>query len=558
MSTKDLVNTIDNDGGSMNDEQANDEEHPIEQDEHEEQVVEEQGHEEYADNEENNENPPEVAEDRINIITEYSTPILSDLDQIIHSVCALVSGNRHLKKLELSIGPNMTTVGANQLGDCIQQSTVEDVTFNVAHGQQQAINETVQRGVIQALFAKCAVVVTGMLLICPISDDDATEMTRVLLSGPSAVTTFGMEMGELSTTGVRILAEGIRRSNIHTLIVIGTEELAPAITAAITGNTTASPALEEKMRILYLQGIVDSNVKKISIYKSLGSIHALVTILPFIHSINLYFSDLGISDMELIMTSIRQSPKLQDLVLSGCGLRDEHIRILASGLPSHLCIDNIDLSYNQIGDAGVIALIENMSSSLATLVLDHNLVGPLGAQRLIQASCTTDLGLKKLSLAFNAAIGYEGLTKIGEALSDSGLTILCLISVAKWVSYETDDDDPENSITRAQIQWVQYEQANRALVTGVRNNVHLHVVDLRGDILLSGAVFAEIKFYTDMNQRCGRYLLQMQHMLPFAFWCHLLAKFTNEGSVIFAYLRELPMLMVPSAESAQGRDSKKS
>jgi hypothetical protein len=94
---------------------------------------------------------------------------------------------------------------------------------------------------------------------------------------------------------------------------------------------------------------------------------------------------------------------------------------------------------------------------------------------------------------------------------------------------------------------VQFKQANGALVTGVRGNLRLHELDLGGGILFEDGVMDEIKFYTDMNQRCGRYLLPMQHLLPSAIWCHLLAKFTSESSVIFAYLRELPML-VPSAE----------
>ncbi len=362
-------------------------------------------------------------------------------------------------------------------------------------------------------------------------------MTRVLLSSKTShpcpqIKTIALDMKDLTTNGVRILAPGIQHSRILSLSLMGNEEPATATTA------TASSALPEKMRT---QGIVDSKVKEISIYASLGDILALVTM----HSITLHSLDLGISKMEMIMTSIRQPPKLQDLVLSGCGLRDEHIRILASGLPSHLCIDKMDFRDNHIGDAGVIALIEYMTSSVTRLVLDHNDVGPIGAQRLIQATSTyANMRLKKLSLVDNVTIGYVGLTKIGDALADSFLTELGLKGVATWEAYNK--ASPENS-TRAETQMVQFKQANRALVTGVRGNLRLHELDRGGGILFEDGVMDEIKFYTDMNQRCGRYLLPMQHLLPSAIWCHLLAKFTNESCVIFAYLWELPML-VPSAE----------
>ncbi len=53
---------------------------------------------------------------------------------------------------------------------------------------------------------------------------------------------------------------------------MGGEEPATATTA------TASSALAEKMRTFYLEGVMDSKVKVILIYESLGDINALVTL----------------------------------------------------------------------------------------------------------------------------------------------------------------------------------------------------------------------------------------------------------------------------------------
>ncbi len=87
----------------------------------------------------------------------------------------------------------------------------------------------------------------------------------------------------------------------------------------------------------------------------------------------------------------------------------------------------------------------------------------------------------------------------------------------------------------------QCRQAAHALVAGVRNNVHLLDLFLDG-LMLAVDALDEIEFYLDLNRRCGRHLLTMQHSVPTALWCYLLARYNSESSVLFFYVNELPFL----------------
>ncbi len=146
----------------------------------------------------------------------------------------------------------------------------------------------------------------------------------------------------------------------------------------------------------------------------------------------------------------------------------------------------------------------------------------------------------------NTTIGYEGLRLIGEALPNSKLKELVLTGTVKWVDYDDDDDE------LAQAQKLKCDQAAKALVEGVRNNVHLRVLNL-DEVYLPPKALAELNFYLEMNCNFGRHLLSQQHALPPAIWSFLLAKFGHEVSVVFFYVRELPMLVSGGMTSGKKR-----
>jgi hypothetical protein len=189
---------------------------------------------------------------------------------------------------------------------------------------------------------------------------------------------------------------------------------------------------------------------------------------------------------------------------------------------------------------------ENPDYELSHLSLQHCCrIGPRAAQGLIQATLLFS-AFKRLSLINNKAIGYEGLRLIGEALPNSKLKELVLTETVEWVDYDDDDDE------LALAQELKCDQAADALVKGVRNNVHLHVLNL-DEVYLPAKALAELDFYIEMNCNFGRHLLSQQHALPPAIWSFLLAKFGHEISVVFFYVRELPMLVSGGMTSGKKR-----
>ncbi len=87
------------------------------------------------------------------------------------------------------------------------------------------------------------------------------------------------------------------------------------------------------------------------------------------------------------------------------------------------------------------------------------------------------------------------------------------------------------------------QQASEALlVQGIRTNAYLEYLDLGCIHCLQE--YPLFHFYTDLNRRARRYdLLRRQHELPPSFWCLLFAKFNRDKSVVFYFLRELPLVL---------------
>jgi hypothetical protein len=53
----------------------------------------------------------------------------------------------------------------------------------------------------------------------------------------------------------------------------------------------------------------------------------------------------------------------------------------------------------------------------------------------------------------------------------------------------------------------------------------------------------EIDFYLEMNCNFGQHFLSQQHLLSPSIWSLLLSKFNDNLSVVFVYVREVPMLV---------------
>jgi hypothetical protein len=294
---------------------------------------------------------------------------------------------------------------------------------------------------------------------------------------------------------------------------------------------------EEVMRMLYLEGIHGSQVNSISLYISIGDIHDMVVVLPTIRSLTIAVVELSIVDMQLLAAGLRTSHQLDELRLSNCPFTDGHIRIMTTEFLDH---------------SAVRKKIEENRGTPFDLGLENDAIGPIAAQSLMQATFTVS-AFKTLGLGHNATIGYEGLRLIGEALPNSKLQELVLGGSVYWVDYDDDDDDDDGEL--AQAQELKCNLAAKAFVEGVRNNIHLQKLNLE-ELHFPSTAIAEIDFYVDMNCKFGRHLLSQQHSLPPTIWSLLLAKFSHELSVVFFYVRELPML-VPGSSTANVEGAKR-
>ena len=104
----------------------------------------------------------------------------------------------------------------------------------------------------------------------------------------------------------------------------------------------------------------------------------------------------------------RYSNNLRILSLSNNGINDKNAKILFAGLQNNNVLKFLNLSYNEIGEEGLGTNFFSSNKSLNTLIIHHNLLGPIGADYLFNYLISNKhMNLKSLE------IGYNGITKDG-------------------------------------------------------------------------------------------------------------------------------------------------
>ncbi len=254
---------------------------------------------------------------------------------------------------------------------------------------------------------------------------------------------------------------------------------------------------------------------------------------------------LSLEEFGILSNGLRQQNRLEHLSLDKCKLHDGHVRILSLGLWASQLLKSLSLRENYFGDEGIMSLIENWSadSNMEELDFQCNAFGPFGAQHLLQASLARP-SMKCLDLSDNRTIGFDGLRMMGEALCQSSGSLQEL-----WISGAAIPNAWFDKTSKlAQAQELKITQAAQALLNGVRRSVHLQALNGNFYLFIPCHLANEIDFYLQLNRECGRKLLQIQQFLPTnTVWCFLLAKFSVDPSIVFYYLRELPMLMSTAA-----------
>ncbi len=458
---------------------------------------------------------------------------LSDTKAILLGLALKENTQMYNITIEMTPREPLTRCGARILGLGIRYSQIKQLCLKVPYNDDDEYDRSIAMptDAMKQIYLRPMHRLTRLTLQFPLTDNDAFELQRCLANNKSLFF-LAVEPHHLSSLGAIALAKGIRASNIKYLEILGDP----------TDNT---PRIT---KLLYLKGIQPSNIDMISIKDVVGDAHSLgVAIRSRMRSLSISWIEAphwSQSQMQDLSQGLAQTRHLTDLSLRSSKLGDEHIRILSAGLQDNRSIRKLDLSKNCIGDVGVIALVESWSDQaiIRRLDLQGNLIGSSGAKRLLQASAT--LNLDTLILSYNICIGFEGLEMIGKVLPFSLLRALCLDDVVNWVDYEETDRS-----NLAKLQQDKLEKAAQAIVEGIRTNFSLEVLDVDlfykfdDDYTYMSDVTNEIDFHLEMNGEYGRHrFLQNDHELPPACWCFLLAKYKGNKSVLFYFVRELPML----------------
>jgi hypothetical protein len=242
-----------------------------------------------------------------------------------------------------------------------------------------------------------------------------------------------------------------------------------------------------------------------------------------------------------MIDGFQRPSRLLELTLRGCGLNDTDMDVLAKGLHQNHNVKKLVLDANNIGDHGVASLVEGLSNGFLLeelhLVFNEN-IGAAGVRKLVKVT-STHHSLTALHLDRCGRIGSSDLILIAKEIKNSKLSLL-EVSV-KWRN------------RRGEM----YEKASNALVGAVRCNMHLEKLSLDA-IDISWRAKEAINFFLD-GARDLRQLLKLDNEPPSGLWCHVMAKYGNNHSLLFYLLGEKPLL-IPALErkTAKKRERRQS
>ncbi len=455
---------------------------------------------------------------------EANDEALTVLDMSVHidnskalklSKCLL--GNTCLKELNVMISRNLTQRGEQALAGGIHGSAINRLSLYGNHELRLDMTQLYKDSITELAFN------------FPIGDHFAAR-APAFLKGNKSLERLTIGIGDdMTPRGARLLSRGIRGCNIKSLVMFG-------------------PASTETVETICLEGIKKSStIQGLVVLGIPGAVHALVPTLPVLQDLHISAVALSLLEIQALCTGLAKAPTMNALQLVNCNLGDKHIGMLSLALGLHGFLMSFDVRQNSITDEGIESFFECCGDDLTImkLRLDQNKIGPAGARLIIQA-VYDQVAICILHLSHNQAIGYDGLKAIGEELS--GKIVLDLDYVVSW----TDFDDKECADAIAQE--TKRAKASESLLAGVRGNMFIQHLSVEG-LNLPSKVTAELALYTEAN-RGSRTLLLEQNELPVAFWSHFLAKQQNNSSLMFLFLRELPVLLKEQGKKGRKMPSK--
>jgi hypothetical protein len=235
-----------------------------------------------------------------------------------------------------------------------------------------------------------------------------------------------------------------------------------------------------------------------------------------IESIRLRLNHIGMTGVNAVADLLHVNPNIKELCLSGAGLRDDEVEILADGIETQESVKRLDLSCNSIGERGakaLAALVEQVP--LEELHLCSNGLKDEGAC-VLGGSLPSTTTLRVLRLGQNS-------------IKDAGAAVLA------WGLRENSSLQ-ELDLAFNDIGHVGVELLARNIET---NNCiqKIGVSDKYADCL------GPLNYYLELN-RLGRYDRIRSTELPAALWPHVLAKVSKKPSLLFFFVRARPEFLL--------------
>jgi hypothetical protein len=327
----------------------------------------------------------------------------------------------------------------------------------------------------------------------------------------------------LTSRGAKLLASGLRQSKVTSLRI-------------------QMPRRNNRiMNILFEEGIGRSeSLQKLGVNGPISNIAALGKAVSLLKVVELFRSELTTLDLHRLGEGLRNTKSLELLEFDTCGLTDQDMRILSSGLLHNSSIKKLLLVENDIGDEGVAAFVENWSndSPIEEINLSFNKnIGIGGAMTLVEA-VPSHRALNSLNLSFTT-LGYEGIEIVAERLTHLRLKKFEIVGAS---GFDHDDDERLDDETRKKA-----IAAGQAVLRAIQQNDVLqdccpecnsYPEDLQDEMLL----------HLELN-KCGRYLLRRDNP-PSGLWSHVM-EFCGRSSIdaIYFFLREQPHLVLSAVNT---------
>jgi hypothetical protein len=414
---------------------------------------------------------------------------------------AALKRNVHLQWITILVRPELTVRGAAALANGIHHSHIWRMDLNA----EARVNAEVTRIIFLAALKTIKCLSLGFLL----SDVDAICMGEAM-QGNRTLQNLRVLVHELTIVGAQVLATGISDSQIAYL--------------QLEGDSRKDSS--EVIAILLRQGVMLSPTIK---HLSVGS-EGCVLDAAWLTSLQ----SLAIEskfDLPTLCNGLSQI-SITELKLRSCGLGNDDMRLLSSGLRNNTSVTVLCLQHNHIGDDGISFFVENWSrtSPIKLIGFGLNEIGSHGASLFLRES-VHHASFAQVRFDDNKQIGFDGLSRIGLELPLICLSEIYLRGCAEWIDY----GNVESEEAKAQ-QDLRYK-ASKAILSGVQDNVLIQLLRIENLLFME-----EIQFFVEMNKR-GRHLTRNDNAVPPALWCYIMAKHPLDCSHIFCFLREQPTLV---------------